>query len=487
MGSADLSQGLHPATHIHSHHHRIRFYIPAVPSLDMNTRQPIFTRHRAAIAGAIIGVILARAADLTAQTPAPPATPPENKTAPGTSAPEPDATAPPTTAPPTTVPPTTTPSRPVPLMRIGDTAGPASFEKILAGDWTNLKPGFGDGQVYVIEFWATWCPICRRTFPHVSELATTLRTSLGDKAPTFIAVSGVDTRGENIEKAARAIAKMREQGLLSPRPTTSPSPADPAATQPIIFAFDDAAITRQAFLRPARIAAIPAAFVIDRTGLIAWIGNPATQREDFEAAVRSVSDGTFDMAAAKVRFEKQLAERARVDEVAVALQADLRAATTKGDIDQVIIAIDALIALDKDRFGRLAASKLEALLMSKADTPGGIAYARRIITSIMPDDASTLEAVSWTLLDVDDPTSLPADRIAVAFDAAQMAVKATMEEDPRALDALARAYFAKGDIAAAEKAQSRAAMLSAGEPTFESIRERLLQYRQVLDSRKKPR
>jgi len=193
------------------------------------------------------------------------------------------------------------------------------------------------------------------------------------------------------------------------------------------------------------------------------------------------------MAAAKVRFEKQLAERARVDEVAVALQADLRAATTKGDIDQVIIAIDALIALDKDRFGRLAASKLEALLMSKADTPGGIAYARRIITSIMPDDASTLEAVSWTLLDVDDPTSLPADRIAVAFDAAQMAVKATMEEDPRALDALARAYFAKGDIAAAEKAQSRAAMLSAGEPTFESIRERLLQYRQVLDSRKKPR
>ena len=37
--------------------------------------------------------------------------------------------------------------------------------------------GFQAGQVYVVEFWATWCGPCIRAFPHLSELQKELGLS----------------------------------------------------------------------------------------------------------------------------------------------------------------------------------------------------------------------------------------------------------------------------------------------------------------------
>ena len=44
--------------------------------------------------------------------------------------------------------------------------------------------GFKPGQVYVVEFWATWCGPCIRAFPHLSEL----QEQYGDKV-TIIGVN----------------------------------------------------------------------------------------------------------------------------------------------------------------------------------------------------------------------------------------------------------------------------------------------------------
>ena len=62
---------------------------------------------------------------------------------------------------------------PTPLF-IGDKAPAVTVDHWVKGDaWD----GFDDGQVYVMEFWATWCGPCISSMPHLSGL----QDEYGDK------------------------------------------------------------------------------------------------------------------------------------------------------------------------------------------------------------------------------------------------------------------------------------------------------------------
>src|SRR5262245_9646167 len=44
---------------------------------------------------------------------------------------------------------------------------------------------FESGKVYVVEFWATWCPPCRKSIPHLTELQAKYK----EKGVTIVGVS----------------------------------------------------------------------------------------------------------------------------------------------------------------------------------------------------------------------------------------------------------------------------------------------------------
>lgn len=85
-------------------------------------------------------------------------------------------------------------------LKVGD---PAPQLKI--GKWVQGEPvkGFEAGKAYVVEFWATWCPPCRATIPHLNELHQKLK----DKG---LVVIGQDL-GEEEKTVSQFVEKMGDK------------------------------------------------------------------------------------------------------------------------------------------------------------------------------------------------------------------------------------------------------------------------------------
>ena len=52
-------------------------------------------------------------------------------------------------------------------LRIGDPAPAIKYSKWLKGEPVT---SFNGGQIYILEFWATWCGPCKGAMPHLTEL-----------------------------------------------------------------------------------------------------------------------------------------------------------------------------------------------------------------------------------------------------------------------------------------------------------------------------
>ncbi|MEN6626626.1 MAG: TlpA disulfide reductase family protein [Candidatus Sumerlaeia bacterium] len=64
---------------------------------------------------------------------------------------------------------------------------PLQVAEWIKGDPVNIADGLGK-NVYLIEFWATWCPPCRRSIPHLTELQKQYK----DKGLVVVGISTED-------------------------------------------------------------------------------------------------------------------------------------------------------------------------------------------------------------------------------------------------------------------------------------------------------
>ena len=111
--------------------------------------------------------------------------------------------------------------------------------------WITERPNAA-GKVLLVDFWATWCPPCRRSIPHVNELADRFRDE--------VCVIGVSN-----ETPAKFQAGLRRY-RLDPKGFRYSLALDPAARMQ----------------RAIRAQTIPHALVIDSEGIVRWQGYPPT-------------------------------------------------------------------------------------------------------------------------------------------------------------------------------------------------------------------
>lgn len=149
----------------------------------------------------------------------------------------------------------------------------AKGEPLTLADVQNAK------KVAVVEFWATWCPPCRASIPHLTELQKKYKDTV-----VFIGVSAesAETVKSFVEKQAE---KMDYRVVID---------SDRGTTKGYMDAFG--------------IQSIPHAFLVDQKGQIVYHAHPMDDK--FELNLAKVLDGSFDLAAAKKSIEsEQLRER----------------------------------------------------------------------------------------------------------------------------------------------------------------------------------
>jgi thiol-disulfide isomerase/thioredoxin len=151
---------------------------------------------------------------------------------------------------------------------------------------------YDPGRVYVVEFWATWCPPCIKAIPHLSELQKKYSDSL--------TVVGVNVEGllGHEPKVEAVTAFMKKWGKDMAYTVAMDDPAKKTVS--------DAWITASGSL------GIPTACIIDQSGKLVWVGYPdLVQSYAFDQALDDTIAGKIDRARARALQANTIQETAK--------------------------------------------------------------------------------------------------------------------------------------------------------------------------------
>ena len=195
---------------------------------------------------------------------------------------------------------------------LGDTAPKLDIKQWVKGDAVDVSKNDGK-QVYVVEFWATWCPPCRTSIPHLTEMQKKLK----NKNVTVIGVS-VD---RETDKVAPFVKEWGDK-------------------MDYVVAIDNEGATYKAYAGAFGIETIPHAFVVDQKGRLVWQQNPADP--GLEKIVEQVADGKFQLEDAKKIIAADAKKRQQAIEAKKLLGEYLRLVRSAGN-EEVASALGAKI------------------------------------------------------------------------------------------------------------------------------------------------
>ena len=298
-------------------------------------------------------------------------------------------------------------------LRIGAKAPAVKVLKYIKGKPVKL----GKGHVNVVEFWATWCGPCKKSIPHLTELAKKYKGKVDITGVSILEVG----EGADFEPVPERVARFVK---------------DMGANMNYTVAMDGPTRTMsKTWMDAAQQEGIPTAFVVDRRGRVAWIGSPLDGLDD---VLQKVLAGKWDLAVAAKEVKQKQQIQAEINSAGEIIQPALET----NDSKKILAAYDQAIAKHPKIASMLAPSKMTFLFQS-GDIDGAMKYARTTVYPLVKSDYMGLHQIAWMIVENDD---LKGGDYDLALQAAQNAANITKHKDPSVLDTLGLAYFRKGDV-----------------------------------------
>ncbi|MGH7151710.1 MAG: TlpA family protein disulfide reductase [Planctomycetota bacterium] len=152
-------------------------------------------------------------------------------------------------------------NKPGATLKVGDPAPPIVVDK-----WVKGEPvgSFEKGKAYVVEFWATWCPPCLQSIPHLTKLQKKYKNVIFMGIAASERGSGegdADRRLEGLETFVKAQKDKMEYRV----------------------AFDGRREMAKTWMDAAGQGGIPCAFLVDEEGKVRWIGHPMEMEKPLKA------------------------------------------------------------------------------------------------------------------------------------------------------------------------------------------------------------
>ena len=298
-------------------------------------------------------------------------------------------------------------------------------------DWLKGEPihRFENGSVYLLDFWATWCPPCYPMIDHLSELqdrygdsglvviGIAVGTDVGAPLPRFL-----DKEGPRI---SYRIAEPTDEKKLKSR-LVHPSIMDPTDFS------------------------LPFVMIVDRQGRLAWTSDPRGTDDDLNEVLGAVMSGTFDL---KAHAESGRLEQALLDENA----AELERVGKLREEDQLAAATRALLPI-AERLPRRYAAEAVALFqqtLCAGQNDLAATYGRELLDRVLQDRVSELVQAERSILALRGNGKRD---LALAEAMTRRALEVKGGDHPDFLFELAKVFAAQGRIDEAEEVRQRAAL-----------------------------
>lgn len=305
-------------------------------------------------------------------------------------------------------------------LRIGDTAPPIKYSKWIKGEPVT---SFESDQLYILEFWATWCGPCRAVMPHL--------TGLQKQYQGKISIIGVNIWED--------IKKDKPYNAYIPRVEKFVEQNNENMDYSQFIDNNDQYMGNK-WMKAAGQEGIPSTFII-KHGKIIWIGDPTA----LDTTLSKMLEGRYNMVAYKKQFEKENATSQNlVDEWLNAtrpIQDALKVKAYKKAIGLMDKARaehhDLAFALDRMKF---------YTLLNQVSEPDAISFGNQWLKEDSNAAGTILDAVS---------RQANLSKVTYSW-AAETYVKTGVEQNPFSLHTLATVYASSGDFKKAVQYEEKA-------------------------------
>ena len=225
---------------------------------------------------------------------------------------------------------------------IGDQAPAVKYSKWIKGE--PVKSLDGD-QLYILEFWATWCGPCKLAMPHLTKLQEEYKG-----IATFIGVGVLEQvpKDQPYETSLPAVEKFVKGNNTNMGYS--------------VIADNNERFMANNWLKAAGENGIPSTFIV-KNNKILWIGHP----NSLDTVLLKIFNSTYDMAAFKASFERKAdAGRKQAAEM-VALFKPIEDAIKAKEFDKAFGLMDKLAAEKPDFKGLIPRMKFGTLLMEVSE------------------------------------------------------------------------------------------------------------------------